>query len=110
VGTLMTFGPDPRKLPAAAGVVRRFEVEGYSPEGRTLLVYAAVQVFAEAARRAGSTDLGALVEALHAGAYDTVLGPVAFDAKGDLVGYEYHMYRWHDGRYEDICCGPSSGR
>ncbi len=109
-GTLMTFGPDPRKLPAAAGVVRRFEVEGYSPEGRTLLVYAAVQVFAEAARRAGSTDLGALVEALHAGTYDTVLGPVAFDAKGDLVGYEYHMYRWHDGRYEDICCGPSSGR
>jgi branched-chain amino acid transport system substrate-binding protein len=91
-------------------VVRRFEVEGYSPEGRTLLVYAAVQVFAEAARRAGSTDLGALVEALHAGTYDTVLGPVAFDAKGDLVGYEYHMYRWHDGRYEDICCGPSSGR
>src|SRR3954447_11166183 len=69
-GTLMTFGPDPRELPAAAGVVRRFEAEGYSPEGRTLLVYAAVQVFAEAARRAGSTDLGPLVEALHAGTYD----------------------------------------
>ena len=59
-GALMTFGPDPRRLPAAAEVVRRYEAEGYSPEGRTLYVYAAVQVFAEAARRAGSTDLGAL--------------------------------------------------
>ena len=61
-GMLMTFAPDPRKLPSAAEVVRRFEAEGYSPEGYTLYAYAAVQVFAEAARRAGSTDLGALVE------------------------------------------------
>ena len=66
-GVLMTFGPDPRRLPAAAEVVRRYEAEGYSPEGRTLFAYAAVQVFAEAARRAGSTDLGALEAALHAG-------------------------------------------
>src|SRR3954454_21489162 len=83
-GVLMTFAPDPRKLPSAAGVVRRFEAEGYSPEGRTLYAYAAVQVFAEAARRAGSTVPGALAEALHRGAYDTVLGTVSFDAKGDV--------------------------
>jgi branched-chain amino acid transport system substrate-binding protein len=83
-GVLMTFAPDPRRLPAAAEVVRRYEAEGYSPEGRTLYAYAAVQLFAEAARRAGSTELEALVKALHEGAYDTVLGPSTFDEKGGL--------------------------
>jgi branched-chain amino acid transport system substrate-binding protein len=102
----MTFLPDPRKLPPAADVVRRFGAEGYDPEGYTLHAYAAVQVFAEAARRAGSTDLGALVKALHEGTHETVLGPITFDAKGDVEGFRYHMYRWHDRQYEDICCGP----
>jgi branched-chain amino acid transport system substrate-binding protein len=106
-GTLMTFAPDPRRLPSAAEAVRRYEAEGYSPEGRTLYAHAAVQVFAEAARRAGSTDLGALVQALHAGSYGTVLGPISFDAKGDVRGFTYTMYRWHDGRYEPVCCGPA---
>ncbi len=101
-GTLMTFAPDPRKLPSAAEVVRRFEADGYSPEGYTLYAYAAVQVFAEAARRSGSTDLGALEKTLHEGAYDTVLGPVAFDQKGDVTGIRYEMYRCHYGRYEPV--------
>jgi branched-chain amino acid transport system substrate-binding protein len=103
-GTLVTFGPEARKLPSAAEVVRRFEAEGFSPEGYTLYAYAAVQVFAEAARRAGSTGLAALEKALHAGAYETVLGPVTFDDKGDVRGFEYSMYRWHNGGYEEICC------
>ena len=46
-------------------MVKRFDAEGFSPEGYTLYAYAAVQVFAEAARRAGSTGLDALGEALH---------------------------------------------
>ena len=108
-GTLATFGPETRGLPSAAAVARRFEAEGFSPEGYTLYAYAAVQVFAEAARRAGSTGLDALEEALHAGAYETVLGPITFDAKGDVRGFEYAMYRWHDGRYEEICCRPPGG-
>jgi branched-chain amino acid transport system substrate-binding protein len=68
-----------------------------------------VQVFVEAATRAGSIELGALVRALHEGAYDTVLGPITFNAKGDVSNFEYAMYRWHDGSYEEICCRPSGG-
>ncbi|MEK0083821.1 branched-chain amino acid ABC transporter substrate-binding protein [Benzoatithermus flavus] len=108
-GTLMTFAPDPRKLPSAAEVVRQFEAEGYSPEGYTLHAYTAVQVFAEAARRAGSTTLEALEKTLHEGTYETVLGPIDFDAKGDVRNFRYQMYRWHDGRYEAICCGTKDG-
>ena len=105
-GTLMTFGPEPRKLASAAEVVKRFEAEGFSPEGYTLYAYAAIQVFAEAARRAGSARLDALGKALHEGTYETVLGPITFDDKGDVKGFKYSMYRWHDRRYEEICCRP----
>jgi branched-chain amino acid transport system substrate-binding protein len=104
-GTLVTFGPEPRGLPSAAALVRRFESEGFSPEAYTLYSYASIQVFAEAAERATSTKLEALEMVLHQGAYETVLGPITFDAKGDVMGFRYQMYRWHDGRYEAVCCG-----
>ena len=103
-GTLMTFSPDPRKLRSAADVVRRFEAEGYSPEGYALFAYAAIEVFAEAAEEAGSMDLDALIRTLRRRTYDSVLGPITFDSKGDVVGFRYRMYRWHDGRYDEICC------
>ena len=48
-GTLMTFAPDPRNVPAAKAVVDKFMAEGYNPEGYTLYTYAAIQAFAAAA-------------------------------------------------------------
>src|SRR5215468_11104277 len=101
---MMTFGPEPRKLASAAEVVKRFDAEGFSPEGYTLYAYAAIQVFAAAARRAASSGLDALEKALHEGTYETVLGPITFDSKGDVQGFKYSMYRWHDRTYEEICC------
>jgi len=48
-GTLMTFGPDPRKNPAAAEVVNKFAAKNINPEAYTLYSYAAMQVIAMAA-------------------------------------------------------------
>jgi branched-chain amino acid transport system substrate-binding protein len=47
-GTLMTFGPDPQKLPEAKEVIQRFEAREYKPEAYTLYSYAAVQVIKQA--------------------------------------------------------------
>ena len=105
-GTLVTFGPEPRQLASAAEVVKRFETEGFHPEGYTLYAYAAIQIFAEAAKKAESTSLESIEKTLHQGTYETVLGPITFDAKGDVGGFQYLMYRWHNRRYEEICCRP----
>ena len=43
-GTLMTFGPDPRKNPAAKELVEKFRAQGFEPEAYTLYTYAAMQV------------------------------------------------------------------
>ncbi|HLT03322.1 MAG TPA: branched-chain amino acid ABC transporter substrate-binding protein [Geminicoccaceae bacterium] len=98
-GTLMTFSPDPRKNEAAAPVVAKFQEVGYDPEGYTLYTYAAIQVWAQAAEAAGTTDLDAVLEQLHSMQFDTVLGTITFDEKGDVEGENYVMYEWDNGQY-----------
>lgn len=101
-GTLMTFGPDPRKSPAAKEVVEAFRAEGYEPEGYTLYTYAAIQVWAQAAEKAGSTDLEKINEALHSMSFKTVLGDLSFDEKGDIKQPAYVWYIWNNGKYGEM--------
>jgi branched-chain amino acid transport system substrate-binding protein len=101
-GTLMTFSPDPRKNEAAQPVVAEFQAQGYDPEGYTLYTYATIQIWADAVEKAGTTDLDAVVEQLHSNQFETVLGPVAFDDKGDPEGKNYVLYEWDNGQYNEI--------
>jgi branched-chain amino acid transport system substrate-binding protein len=101
-GTLMTFAPDPRKSPAASSVVAEFKSSGYDPEGYTLYTYAAIQAYADAVTKAGSTDVEAVAEALRDGSYETVLGSLAFNEKGDVKEPKYVMYVWKDGNYGEL--------
>src|SRR5208337_546152 len=88
-GTLFTFSPDPRKNPAAAGVVQEFRAKSVDPEGYVLYAYAAVQAWKGAVEKAESFDTAKVKAALDSGEFDTVLGKFKFDGKGDptLVPY-----------------------
>ncbi len=96
---LFTFDQDPRQRPAAEQVVAKFRADGYEPEGYTLHTYAAIQVWAQAVQKAGTFATDAVVQTLHQDRFDTVLGPLQFDAKGDLVQHSFVWYRWRDGGY-----------
>jgi branched-chain amino acid transport system substrate-binding protein len=98
----MTFSPDPRKNPAAADVVKRLEARGISPEGYVLYTYAAIQAWAQAAEKAGTTDAPAVVDALNDSMIDSVIGDFKFDDKGDPTLPPYAVYRWADGTYQQI--------
>ncbi|MGQ3071414.1 MAG: branched-chain amino acid ABC transporter substrate-binding protein [Ferrovibrionaceae bacterium] len=100
-GLLMTFNPDPRENPKAKDVVAKFKAQSYDPEGYTLLSYAAVQVWGQAVAKAGSIDTAKVGDALRGGTFDTVIGPLSFDAKGDLKNPEYVFYIWKDGKYAE---------
>jgi branched-chain amino acid transport system substrate-binding protein len=101
-GTLMTFPPDPRKVPAAKAVVDRFMAEGYNPEGYTLYTYAAIQAFAEAAEKAKSVKVDDLSKALHSMTAQTVVGPLTWDKKGDVTNPKYVFYIWKNGGYAEM--------
>jgi branched-chain amino acid transport system substrate-binding protein len=101
-GMLMTFAPDPRKLDTAKDVVAEFKAQGFDPEGYTLYTYAAMQIFKEAAEKAKSTDVDKLQAQLHGHTYNTVLGKIKFDDKGDIVNPQYVFYVWSKGQYKEV--------
>ena len=66
----------------------------------TLLAYAAVQVWAQAVAAAGSLDISAMTLAMHSRQFDTVLGRIGFDQKGDLTLQSTVVQVWHaDGSH-----------
>jgi branched-chain amino acid transport system substrate-binding protein len=107
-GTLFTFGPDPRNKPTAKAIVEKFKAKNIDPEGYTLYTYAAFQVWSQAVAKVGSTDPKKVIEAIKAGEWDTVLGKMAFDSKGDIKAIDYVVYKWDaKGNYAEI--NPGKG-
>ena len=99
-GTLMTFSPDPRKIPANVELVKYFRAQNYEPEAYTLYTYATVQIWAQAVEKAKSTDWKKVAAVLKSQSFDTALGKMAFDAKGDAAAPGYVVYVWKDGTYD----------
>ena len=97
-GTLMTFGPDARKRPEAAEVVKKFSAKNFNPEAYTLYSYAGVQIIAAAAAAAKSLDPKAVAAVARSGStFKTVIGDLAYDKKGDVTRLDYVMYTWKKG-------------
>jgi len=86
-GTYFTFGPDMRLKPEARGVAAAIRGEDdFEPDGYTLYAYGAVQAWAQAVKQAGSLKPEAVINTLRTGSFDTVIGKIGFDEKGDVTG------------------------
>jgi branched-chain amino acid transport system substrate-binding protein len=94
-GTLMTYGPDPRKRPEAKPVVDEFRAKGFEPESYTLYYYASVQVIQQGLEAAKTIDPKKVADQIHTGMkFKTVIGDLSFDKKGDVTRLDYVMYVW----------------
>src|SRR5271155_2607205 len=97
-GTLMSFGPDPRNNPGAKDVVAEFKAKNFDPEAYTLYSYAARQIFKEAGEATKSLDPKKMAAYMHTGKpFHTVIGDIAYDAKGDRTTVDYVWYVWEKG-------------
>ena len=67
-----------------------------------LYSYAAIQVWAQAAQKAGTTDAKKVAEVIRSGTWDTVLGKISYDKKGDVTVSDFVMYIWHSGKYAEM--------
>ncbi len=90
---------DPKQ---AVSVANDLASKGIDPEGYVLYTYAAVQVWAQAAQKANSTDPKKVAAAMHTGTWQTVLGPITFDKKGDVTVSDYVFYIWANGSYAEM--------
>ncbi|WP_287789061.1 MULTISPECIES: branched-chain amino acid ABC transporter substrate-binding protein [Atlantibacter] len=101
-GVLMTFGNDPRTIPAGKAVIDKFRASGFEPEGYTLYAYASIQAIAAAYNGAGKDNEKAS-EWLKSNTVETVMGPKSWDGKGDLKVSDYVVYQWDDkGKYKQL--------
>jgi branched-chain amino acid transport system substrate-binding protein len=100
-GVMFTNAAEARNLPSAKNVVDEFRKDGFEPEGYTLSTYAAIQVWAQAVAKAGSADPKKVADALRSQSWDTVIGKLGFDAKGDLTSSTYVWYVFKDGKYSE---------
>jgi len=100
-GTYFTFGPDMRLNPEAREIVAVIrEEDAYEPGGYTLYSYGAVQAWAQAVEQAGSLKQKAVINALRKDTFDTVLGKIGFDEKGDVKGIS--TFVWYVFGKEDF--------
>jgi branched-chain amino acid transport system substrate-binding protein len=94
-GTLMTYGPDPRRRPEAKAVVEKFRAKNFEPQAYTLYSYAVVELIKQAAEAAKSLDPKKVADALHSGRkFKTVIGDISYDKKGDVTRIDYVVYVW----------------
>ena len=91
------------QMPGGKAFLERFkakfnaDVELYAPMG-----YDAVMVFVDAMKRAGSTDPAKFLPEVGKTNYQGVIGPIAFDDKGDLKNGPITIYVVKGGKWEAL--------
>jgi branched-chain amino acid transport system substrate-binding protein len=95
-GLLVTLPADFSSDPANADLVKAFKEKGEDPSGPFVMPsYSAVKIIADTIAATQSTDPIEIAEAMHATTYETPIGTVAFDEKGDLKEFDFVIYEWH---------------
>ena len=97
-GTLMIGLPEWAEM-MDEDVAARFAVAGVVPEGSVAPAHAAVEVAVEALARAAAATGETLAASLGGEPFETLIGPVAFDAKGDPVQNPFILQRFDGERF-----------
>ncbi|MDI6027578.1 branched-chain amino acid ABC transporter substrate-binding protein [Corticibacterium sp. UT-5YL-CI-8] len=92
-GTIMIGLPDLAEA-APASVARRFRTADIIPEGYMLPAYAGVEIIAAASRTSADE-----LKALRTDTFETAIGPVRFDAKGDLADNPFRAFRFNGSKF-----------
>jgi len=95
-GLLVTLPADFTKLPGNEKVLEYFKKVKRSPDGAfTFPAYAAVQVLTDSINAVGD-DPEKVADYMHKTAFDTVIGKVEYDEKGDLKQFEFAVFKWDE--------------
>ena len=94
-------------IPEMAPLMARLRGDGIDPELFGFNDYAGLQAWAQAAERAKSTRGADVAPVLRKERFDTVLGTIGFDEKGDIIGpFHWVWNRWRDGAYWEVSTEP----
>jgi branched-chain amino acid transport system substrate-binding protein len=102
-GVYATGPIDTTKSPmAVAAIEQHKKVYGAEPGAFYLNAYAAALCLLQAVDKAGSTEFDAIAEALRTNWFETPLGSISFDEKGDAKGIGFAVYQVQNGQYVEV--------
>jgi len=98
-GTLMIGLPD-WSVSGDRAVLFQLAADDIVPEGYVLPGYAALQIAALALTPQGPQE--SFRKRMESTRFDTAIGPVRFDDKGDVVGNPYRLYQWDGNSFVEV--------
>jgi len=96
VGTMMIAPREPQTLESARNAKNAIELAGKVPEGYTVPAYAAAEVTLQVLTAAQS-QAGSLTELLRKNVFETALGTVQFNVRGERIADSYRLQKF-DGK------------
>jgi branched-chain amino acid transport system substrate-binding protein len=95
-GMLVTLPKRYDQVPANQPIVDSLKAKKLDPTGPFVwTTYAALQSLTTGMTRSGSMEPADIVKNLKSAPVDTVMGPLSWDEKGDLKGFEFGVFEWH---------------
>lgn len=87
------FAPSPRNVADSRWIEAYQAVEYRNPDTYSVNGYVAMQVLAEAVRKANSFERAAVINSLRSERFDSLLGALRFEPDGDLVDPKIWVYQ-----------------
>ncbi len=101
-GTIMSGVYDPRVTEEGREIADELKSRNKPVGVYGFYAYASLEVLAEAMNRAGSKDPAAITAALREEKFDTIIGPVSWDGRGELENYRFQLFQWHNGDFSPL--------
>jgi branched-chain amino acid transport system substrate-binding protein len=96
------FAPSPRNAADAQWVEAYQAVEYRNPDTYSVNGYVAMQVLAEAVRKADALERAAVANSLRSNSFDTLLASLRFEPDGDLVDPQIWIYQVVDNEFQQV--------
>jgi len=95
-GMFVTLPKRYDQVPANQPIVAELKANKQDPTGPFVwTTYAALQALTTGMERSGSMEPADIAKNLKSQPVDTVMGPLSWDEKGDLKGFEFGVFEWH---------------
>jgi branched-chain amino acid transport system substrate-binding protein len=104
----LSFGPDYTSLPAAQPFLKKYQDTYHQDVGAySVYGYEAANILLTAIAQAGTTDADKVAAVMKGRSFDTIMGPIEFDAKGDVKKSSYLIWTIKDNKFQVLPTSPS---
>jgi branched-chain amino acid transport system substrate-binding protein len=102
-GAFITFFPDQTTIPEAKRVIKRHKEKfGTDVGAYTIYTYVATNMLLEAIAATGSTDGRKVADYIRKSKWNTALGPIRFDEKGDVLVAPFVVWEVKGGKFVEV--------